>query len=173
MAFKMRWMNFAGTDPRALRKDRKSTLSLQKRVLPLRVLVAVSFITLFVFGPISTNNIGLGRTLLIIGPIHAALIAMIIVVVVRDRLGLPLRQWAALIAECAFCPMYYPALLKRVSWRTALTADGLAFAKRFVPVERLPELELAAQTRTEDMLEACDSAIERDEIMKYRNWAFP
>jgi len=172
MAFKMRWMIFEGTNPRALRKDRKSTLSLQRRALPLRVLVAVSFITFFICGPIFTGSLGLGRTLLLLAPIHAVVIAMIILVVVRDRLGLPLKQWAALITECTFCPMYCPALLKRLSWRTPLTADGLAFAKRYVPVDFLPELELAAQTRMEDTLEACDDAIERDEITKYRNWAF-
>lgn len=52
MAFKAKWSGNGSKDIRALRRDRRLILHLQKRVFGLRMIATLSFLNLFVAGPI-------------------------------------------------------------------------------------------------------------------------
>ncbi len=160
MAFMAKWSGDGGKDFRALRRDRRLILRLQKRVFQLRVIAALSFANLFVAGPILTSRIGLASTLLKIGPVHLSLLLLLGFAVMRDAFGLSARYWALFIIECLICPMYLPTLLKRLSWRTVLESDGVAFAKRYGPVNLLPDLQSAVEVRTTELLAGCEAVDE-------------
>jgi hypothetical protein len=163
-------MASGAADYHTLRSDRRLTLSLQKRSMALRFIALCSFATLFGLGPILTYKIGLGATLLLLAPVHALLITMAATLAFFDRLGVPNRRLLFLILECAFCPMYLPALLRRISWHTGLSADGVAFARRYLlPDDRL-ELAFAVKARSEEMIEGCCGEEERAEILHYVRW---
>jgi hypothetical protein len=171
MVFKMKWMESGATDYYTLRSDRWLTLSFQKRAMAFRFITLCSFATLFGLGPILTYKIGLGATLLLLGPVHALLITMAATLAFFNRLNVPNRRLFFLILECAFCPMYLPALLRRISWHAGLSADGVAFARRYLlPDDRL-ELAFAVKARSEEMIEDCGDEEERAEILHYLRWA--
>jgi hypothetical protein len=171
MVFKMKWMESGATGYHTLRSDRRLTLSFQKRAIALRFVTLCSFATFFGLGPILTYKIGLGATLLLLAPVPALLITMVATLAFFDRLGVPNKRMLFLILECAFCPMYLPALLRRISWYTGLSADGVAFARRYLlPNDRL-ELAFAVKARSEEMIEDCGGEEERAEILHYVRWA--
>lgn len=167
MAFKAKWSVKGGKDIRALKRDRRLILRLQRRVFQLRLIAALSFVNLFIAGPILTSRMGLASTLLKIGPVHLSLLLLLGFVVTRDAFGLPARYWALFVLECVICPMYLPTLLKRLSWRTVLESDGVAFANRYGPTNLLPELRSAVEVRATELLARCEAADEKQELENY------
>ena len=77
----------------------------------------------------------------------------------------------SLILECALCPMYLPLLLRRISWHSVLSSDGIAFARNYIPSTEREELTIALKTRGEDLLDDCDREEERQQILHYLDWA--
>ena len=168
MAFKMRWLTESSGDIHSLRRDRCLILTLQKRVMWLRLIAGLSFINLFVAGPILTSRMGLASSLILIGPIHIAVILILVMFfVIQDAFGLPMRYWVTFVLECLICPMYLPTVLKRLSWRIALESGGVAFANLYSPASLLPDLQQAVEIRTAEMLEGRDAAVEKETVEKH------
>jgi len=171
MAFKMRWLNGSGTDVKSLRSDRKFTLGLQRRVVILRCVVYLSFVSLFAVGPVLTSRVGLGVTLLALAPIHLLLAGTAAGFILLNQLAMTKLRLTSLILECAVCPMYLPSLVRRISWHSILLSDGIAFARSYIPSTEREELTIALKTRGEELLDTCDREEERQLILRYLDWA--
>ncbi|MHB8884343.1 MAG: hypothetical protein ACYC5H_04495 [Methylovirgula sp.] len=158
MAFKAKWSLGEVNDLCSLKRDRRLILRLQRRVFQLRLIAALSFANLFIIGPVLARHIGLAPTLLKIALVHLALLLLLACSIAHDSMGLPARYWVLFILECIICPVYLPTLLKRLSWRSRLESDGIAFAKRYGPKDALPELQIALGVRAIESLPQCEGS---------------
>jgi hypothetical protein len=167
MTFKAAWSpDERDKDIRAVRRDRRLILRLQRRVLQLRVIAALGFLNLFVAGPILASGMGLASSLLHIGTVHLSLLLLLVFVVARDFFDLPSRYWTLFILECVICPMYLPTLLKRLSWQITLESNGVSFARRYGSTDLFSDLQSAVAVRTTEALLGDETAHDTEQLEK-------
>ncbi len=165
--FRFPWLATTSMTSDTLNKTKRDLDAARKRLAPFRAVAVSGSFTYFLVGPITTSFIGLGQTLILIVPLHFLLLALLGFVFSRDGFDLSRRQRAGLIAECLICPMYVPAIVKRLSWRRSQESDGVAFTRENLGAHTFAELMPNVAFRLSDMLEGAEEA-ERVEIENYK-----
>lgn len=119
-----------------------------------RVLALVAFALLFVAGPVLTRLLGADAAVLLVA---AALYPTVLAAIVwlwwrRRRLELSGLQALGVSAEILVCPAFLPNLVRKLTARLPIEADGAQVLAAAAPAEVKAQLLTRIETRAEELL---------------------
>jgi hypothetical protein len=110
-------------------KQHRLVKTLSGRLFFVRIAGCVTFLGLFIVGPITTEFVGIGMSLVLVAPLIAGMwfVTCTSLVINRRRLELDWGALAWLLIECIICPGYFANIWRRLLLRRPSAVDAIVF----------------------------------------------